>query len=85
MRISQHFKDFLTAFCAADEDLAKTAQTLKQHPNSDLTRRVRAEINTVIRDRLLTPADAQNLMSRTFKTPDEAAEWLAARRAEWFD
>jgi hypothetical protein len=85
VRISHHFEDFLTAFCAADEDLAQAAQTLRQYPNSDLTRMVRAEIDTVIRDCLLTPADAQRLMSRTFETSREAAEWLAARRVEWFD
>jgi hypothetical protein len=83
--ISHRFEDFLTAFCAADEDLTKAAQVLKQHPNSDLARRVRAEIDVVIRDRLLTPTDAQRLMSRTFKTSEEAAEWLVARRTEWFE
>ncbi|MDS0132740.1 MULTISPECIES: hypothetical protein [unclassified Amycolatopsis] len=84
MPMSRHFEDFLTAYCAAEEDLTDTAKILRQHPDSELAQRVRAEIDTVISDRLLTLDDARRLMSRTFRTPAEAAEWLAARRVEWF-
>jgi hypothetical protein len=84
MPMSHHFENFLTAFCAAEEDLTSTAEIMRQHPDSELAQQIQAEIDMVIRGRLLTPDDARRLMSREFRTSAEAAEWLAARRAEWF-
>ncbi|WP_326946645.1 hypothetical protein OG439_46190 [Amycolatopsis sp. NBC_01307] len=84
MPMSTPFENFLTAFCAADEDLDAATQTLRQYPDSAVARQIRTEIDTVIRDHLLTPSDARRLMARTFRTSAEAAEWLAARRSEWF-
>lgn len=84
MQISQRLQDFLTSFCGADEDLNETTRILKSAPRSELARWLEPELRAAIRNQLLTPAEAQQLMSRPFDTPTEVATWLNERHQQWF-
>lgn len=84
MDISQLLQDFLTAFCGADEDLEETARVLRSAPDSELVGWLKPELDVAIRDELISPADAEYLMARSFDRSSNVAAWLGELRKSWF-
>jgi hypothetical protein len=84
MRISQRLQDFLTAYCGSGEDLDETARVIRSAPGSALVRWLRPELDAAIEGGLVSPDDADYLMSRRFGSATEVAQWLRNLRAQWF-
>jgi hypothetical protein len=82
--VSERLQDFLTGFCASEENLNETVRVVRAAPDSELARWLRPELRAAIDARTITPAEAQHLMSRGFASSDDVASWLGDLYEELF-
>ena len=74
--VSERLQDFLTGFCANEEDLDETVLAVRAAPDSELVTWLRPELRAAIDGQEISPAEAQYLMSRGFASAEDVAAWL---------
>ena len=74
--VSERLQDFLTGFCASEENLDETVRVVRSAPESELSSWLRPELRAAIDGREITPDEAQYLMSRGFASSEDVASWL---------
>jgi hypothetical protein len=74
--VSERLQDFLTGFCANEEDLDETVLAVRAAPGSELATWLRPELRAAIDGQEISPDEAQYLMSRGFASSQDVAAWL---------